>query len=94
MRGIIWAMAVLVGVAVISLSPYAIAAADVPRITAEELYTKLNNPDIIILDVVRPGTDWMASDQKIPGAVREDPKDVKGWAGNYAHDKTLVLYCA
>jgi rhodanese-related sulfurtransferase len=93
MRKITWAMAVFVGVVVISLSFQAIAIADVARITAEELKAKLGDPDVIILDVRRAG-DWEASDQKIQGAAREDPEAVQSWAGNYPHEKTFVLYCA
>ena len=85
--------ALIVGVTILSLLPYKAAAAGVPQITAEELNAKLGNPDVIIIDVRRSG-HWKGSDQKITGAVREDPKDVEGWAGNYAHGKTLVLYCA
>jgi hypothetical protein len=86
-------MIVLAGVALLSLSPYTIAMAGTPKITAEELNTKLSDPDVAIIDVRRAG-HWKGSDQKILGAVRGDPKDVEGWAGNYAQDKTLVLYCA
>ena len=102
MRGIIWAMVVLVGVVGIILSSYAIAAADdsrsivpfadVVRITAEDLNAKLGDPDVIVLDV-RPAGQWERSDQKIAGAVREDHLDVEGWAGKYPHDKILILYC-
>ncbi len=92
MKGITW-MVVLAGVVVISLSSQAIAIADVARITAEELNAKLGDPDVIVLDV-RRAAHWKVSDQKIAGAVREDPKAVQSWAGRYVRDKTLVLYCA
>ena len=92
MRGITWAMAVLVGVVVISLSPKTIAAGDVAWITAEELNTKLGDPDVTIIDV-RPGAHGKASDPKIPGAVRENPYTVQSWAAEYPQGKTLVLYC-
>ena len=94
MKGIIWTMTVLIaGVAVLSLLPNRVVAAGAPQITADELNAKIGDTDVVIIDVRRAG-HWQGSDQKITGAVREDPKDVKGWAGNYAHDKTLVLYCA
>lgn len=94
MRGIMWMMAALVaGAAVVVLVTAGIAAAGTPKITAEELKAQLGDPDLIIVDVRRAG-HWKASDQKIAGAVREDPRDVEGWAGKYAKDKTLVLYCA
>jgi rhodanese-related sulfurtransferase len=68
-------------------------AADVPRITKEELKSKLADRDIVILDVRRSG-DWKASPSKVKGAVREDPGDVDSWAAKYPKQKTLVLYCA
>ncbi len=69
-------------------------AADVPRISKEELKLKLNDPEVVILDV-RAAGDWDKSRTKIQGAVREDPnKSAKSWAEKYSQDKTIVLYCA
>jgi len=51
----------------------------------------LGNPDVVILDC-RPVEQWRFSDQKIPGAVHEDPMDVESWAGKYSKDKTIVIY--
>jgi hypothetical protein len=66
---------------------------EVPRITIEELKAKLGSPGVVVIDV-RADQDWTASDQKIKGAVREDPKKVDAWTGNYPKDKTIILYCA
>ena len=66
---------------------------DAPRMTKEELKAKLDNPDLVIIDV-RFGLDWTGSDLKIKGAVREDPEAVGSWANKYPKDKTLVFYCA
>jgi len=69
-------------------------AADVPRVSKEELKSMLNDPRVIILDV-RAAGDWDKSKIKIQGAVREDPnKSAKSWADKYSKDKTIVLYCA
>ncbi len=65
----------------------------VPRITKEDLLQKMNDPNVAIIDV-RTGFDWQKSNEKIKGAVREDPERVKDWAKKYPLDKTLVLYCA
>ena len=46
----------------------------------------------MILDV-RLGSDYMSSDLKVKGAVREYG-DIGTWVSNYPKDKTLVLYCA
>ncbi len=67
--------------------------AEAGRMTIEELKASLGQPGLVVLDVRSEG-DWKGSDQKIKGAVREVPGDVKGWAGKYDRDKTLVLYCA
>ena len=76
-----------------SLLSSAATAAEVPRITKEELRAKLGDPDLAILDV-RRANDWSTSSVKIKGAVRADPADVAAWADKYPTEKTLVLYCA
>jgi hypothetical protein len=69
------------------------SGADAPRMNKDELKALLGKPDVVVIDV-RAGGDWASSDEKIAGAVREDPTDVGSWAGKYPKDKTLVLYCA
>jgi len=70
------------------------SAAEVPRISTEELKSMLGSPEVIIIDV-RAAGDWDKSKTKIQGAVREDPdKSAKSWAEKYSQDKTIVLYCA
>jgi rhodanese-related sulfurtransferase len=66
---------------------------DTPRMTKDELKARLDNPDLLIIDV-RYGKDWTDSDLKIKGAVREDPEAFDSWASKYPKDKTLVFYCA
>jgi rhodanese-related sulfurtransferase len=68
-------------------------AAEVPKMTKEELKTKLGDPHVVIVDV-RAGKDWKGSEFKIKGAVRGNPSEFSSWAGKYPKDKTLVLYCA
>ena len=75
------------------LSSITAAAADVPRMSKEELKAKLGSPDVIILDVRTLG-DWYPSDYKIKGAIRESKREFSSWANKYPRDKTLVLYCA
>ena len=70
-----------------------VIAADVSRMTKEELKSMLGNPDVIILDV-RSGTDWRASESKIKGAIREESYQARSWADKYDKGKTYVLYCA
>jgi rhodanese-related sulfurtransferase len=65
----------------------------VPMIAKEQLRQLLNDPDIVIIDL-RINRDWNASDQKIPGAVHEDPDHLEDWAKKYPKDTKIVLYCA
>ena len=76
-----------------SLSVFAVASADAPRMSKEELKSRLGDKDIVIIDV-RTGYDWEKSDSKIRGAVREDPQDTASWAKKYTKEKPIVLYCA
>lgn len=66
-------------------------AVDAPRITKEQLRSMLGSPDVIVLDVLVQ-EQWEISDQKIPGALHENPEEVESWATKYPKDKTLVLY--
>lgn len=62
-------------------------------ITKEQLRTMLNDPDVAVIDLRRE-RDWNAADQKIAGAVHEDPDRLREWANKYPKDKKIVLYCA
>jgi len=87
-----WLVLVLI---VLAMGIVAAAAADkVPRITTEDLKAKLEDPDLIIIDV-RARSDWDESAEKVKGAIREDPnKPTRTWAAKYPKEKTIVLYCA
>ena len=87
------ALAVLLGVVVAGLYPIAAMAQEVPRTTKEDLKALLGKPGVVLLDV-RSEESWTNSDQKISGAVREDPSQVKSWIDKYQKDSTIVLYCA
>jgi hypothetical protein len=83
----------VIGVATLCMLGQLAIAAEVPRMTKEELKSKLDNPDVVIVDV-RVGKDWKGSEFKIKGAVRGNPAEFSSWAEKYPKDKTLVLYCA
>jgi rhodanese-related sulfurtransferase len=68
-------------------------AADAPRISKEELKAMLGKENVVIIDV-RAGIDLEKSNQKIAGAVIEDPGKVETWMAKYPKDKTLVFYCS
>ena len=67
--------------------------AEAIRLGKDELKGRLNEPEIVIVDV-RSYTDWLFSGSKIKGASREDYRDYSAWADKYPKDKTIVLYCA
>ncbi|MBU1233061.1 MAG: hypothetical protein KKI15_09010 [Proteobacteria bacterium] len=68
-------------------------AADVSTMSKEELKSRLDSPDLTILDV-RSGRDWSASEFKIPGAIRAPGEQLAVWSEHYPKDKPLLLYCA
>lgn len=69
-------------------------SAQAEKMSKEELKAMLGNPELVVIDVRQAG-DLAKSNQKIKGAVREDPRQaVKSWADKYPKDKTIVLYCA
>ena len=68
-------------------------AADIPRMTKDELKGMLDKDDVIVVDV-RKGRDWSSSESKIKGAIREEAYQAKTWADKYDKAKTYVLYCA
>ncbi len=83
----IWALVLLTAISTTTW------AADVPRITKQELKGMLGKENVIILDV-RTDLDQEKSNQKIPGAIIEDPGKVESWMAKYPKDKTLIFYCA
>lgn len=72
---------------------YLISVKDIPRMSVDQLKSRLNDPSLILIDVRSPG-DWNTSLIKIKGAFREVPDKEKEWAPKYDKDKTIVLYCA
>ena len=83
---------ILIFVAGLFLSPL-YAGSDAPTMTKEELNAPLGVQGFFIIDV-RRASDWKKSENKIKGAVREDPDSAKDWATKYPKDKAIVLYCA
>ena len=83
------AMSVIIG----ACSLASMATEEVPLMTIDQLRSRLDKPDIVIIDV-RAGSDWTSSDQKISGAVRSDPKEFSKWSNIYPKKDTIVLYCA
>ncbi len=89
-----WFFRIVLLVAMAALGVGVAAAGDeAPRIGKDEVKARLGAADTSIIDV-RAAADWSGSTLKIKGAVREDPRDVEGWAAHYPKDRTLILYCA
>jgi hypothetical protein len=57
----------------------------------EQLKEIAGKPGVVVLDC-RPEEQWRGSEQVLPGAVHENPMEVKAWAGKYAKDSTIVMY--
>jgi len=64
-----------------------------PSMSKETLKGKLNNADLIIVDV-RTESAWEKCDSKITGARRESPDKVSTWMASYPKEKTIVVYCS
>ncbi|MCI5124069.1 MAG: hypothetical protein D3925_06230 [Candidatus Electrothrix sp. AR5] len=71
----------------------AAVAAEVPRMSQEELKAQLGSGEIVIMDT-RSGKDWKSSEFKIKGALRTPAKTVDEWLSSIPTDKKLVIYCA
>ena len=89
-----WSLLTALGILVVFMGCTEIQSAqDVPRISKDELKTKLGSPGMVLIDV-RTEIDWAKSDVKITGAVRMDPAAVDAWAATLPKDKEIILYCA
>lgn len=82
----------LVAVLLLSLCSGAVAAS-VPRISSDELKSRLGEANLVILDV-RSNWDWGQSGRQIVGSERVNPAAAVQWADRYPKDKVIVLYCA
>jgi hypothetical protein len=83
----------LIAVMLLVTSAFAAGTESVPRMTTDELKSRLGEPGLVVLDA-RTGRDWDGSAEKIVGAVRVDPSAVDQWAGSYDKENPIVLYCA
>ena len=76
--------------AILAITAIASIAAEVPRITVDELSGVLGSSEIVVLDV-RASRDWDKSTKKISGSVRAGTAQL---AVDLDKKKTIVLYCA
>jgi len=68
-------------------------AASVPRMTTDELNSRLGEEHLVVLDA-RTSGDYQRATQKIAGSVRVDPANVGSWYKDYGKEQTIVLYCS
>jgi hypothetical protein len=64
---------------------------NVPGISIHQVKKRLNNSDVVIIDV-RKYRNWWRSSKKILSAVRENPSNVGQWAQKYPKNKSLIFY--
>jgi len=84
---------------IVLLVPFMLAPAlaeeedeDIRRITKEEANPLIYEKGVPIIDV-RYTRNWEKSEQKIAGAVRENPNEISSWTEKYPKDKMIILYC-
>jgi hypothetical protein len=70
------------------------AAEDVPKITIQELKTKMDRREKIIILDVRSGADYAASKVKITGAVRIPLDQLKDRYKELPAGSEIIAYCA
>ena len=71
-------------------------AAEVPRMSKEELKTAMDAGEVVIMDA-RSGKDWKSSEFKITGAIRTAADAIDEWLPTITKEsegKKLVIYCA
>jgi 3-mercaptopyruvate sulfurtransferase SseA len=64
----------------------------VERVTPEYVSQKLDDPNVVIVDVRRMGD--MIPPQKIPGARVENWEQTSSWSDDVSKDKEIITYCA
>lgn len=78
---------------VVFMAAVSVGAAEAPRMSAEQLKSMIDDPNVIVIDV-RQDSDLAESNAKIKGAVRENPAQPTAWMNKYPKEKTLVFYCS
>ena len=92
MRNRYFSVYVVVFLMCLMSTSFSVFANTVPRMTVDQLKSRLGSDDLAILDV-RSGRDWNAANALISGAVRVSPHEVGQWMENFPKQKTYVLYC-
>lgn len=64
----------------------------VERVSPEYVSKKLDDPDVVIVDVRR--MDDLIPPEKIAGAIIEDWQKVDEWSQDIPRDKEIISYCS
>ena len=89
----VFGLSVFIIMLMVATTAATVGAAEIPRMTKEELRPLIDTADTVVLDV-RIGRDWKSTEFKIKGAVRVDPAETDLWSKGYDKGKTYVIYCA
>jgi hypothetical protein len=65
---------------------------DISRVSGKQCLQMLGSAHPPVLIDVRLKSQFEESLNKLPGAVHEDPENVKAWAHKYKKDAPVVLY--
>ena len=65
----------------------------IARITPEELKSKLDSREPIVIVDLRHSIDFEADPETIPGAFHMDAQELEGHSDRLPHDREVVLYC-
>lgn len=86
-------VSILAAALTLGLASMAWAGESVPRMDKDTLKSRLDDPNVVILDV-RTNSDWNGSEFKLPGAIRLSPDEAEAAIATLDPDKEYVLYCA
>jgi len=65
----------------------------IARITAEELKTKIDAREELVIVDLRHSMDFEADPETIPGAFRIDAKELEEKSDRLPPDREVILYC-
>lgn len=66
---------------------------EVNRITVDEVRSRLDRGEPLVMVDARSAESWSKADRQIPGSVRVPPDDVAGHAGEVPQGRAIVTYC-
>ena len=70
------------------------SAPEVERVTVDDLKARIAKNEAIMIIDVRSQSSYLASDKKIKGAIRANPRKIKWRLRDVSPDKEITLYCS